>query len=498
MKNMKNIYHICICLMTIAWLTSCSDQLDVNPTSVITTNSFWETEGDAQGALVGMYVNLRTVAGRDLYYLGEARSDVLAMGTVGEGGWAKYYNQTLIPEDAGPSWQSFYTLVNSANLILKYVPEIEFTSEDRKNDILAQAYTMRAFTYFVMTKTWGRLPLRTEPIEGYDAETTQKERVSEEEVFELIKQDIDQALQLFPDNEFDEGRNMWSRPAANALKADVYLWTAKRRNGGEADLNTALSALNEVETASVSLLSDYEDIFEYENKGNEEIVMSVRFEQFEASSNYFYDMYLIASALPTNITDSTRNVILPIGGNNIVVPSASFKAQFSENDTRKDASFFEIYTNDETGTSSYFTTIVLKGRGTVVSGARLFLDDVILYRYADILLMKAEVKNALGQDPSDEINRVRQRAYGESFSEHTFVSGSQEENDEAILNERLLELAFEGKRWWDLLRFGKAIEMIPTLQSKDDPEHLLLFPISNTVLSLEPLIEQNSGYSSIN
>ena len=491
---MKIKYSIFVSLMTLLLITSCSDQLDVDPTSVITTNSFWQTEGDAQGALVGMYVNLRGVSSSSLYYLGEARSDMLAMGTVGEGGWAKYYRNTLNPTDAGPSWQSFYTLVNSANLIIKYVPDIEFTSEDKKNDILAQAYTMRAFTYFVMTRTWGELPLRTEPTEGYDAETTQKERSSVEEVFNLIKQDLDQALQLYPDNDFPEGRNMWSKLAANALKANVYLWTGKRMNGGEADFSTALAALNEVETANVSLLPEYANVFDYENKGNEEILMSVRFEQFEAGNNYFYDMYLIASALPTNIDDSTRNVILPIGGNNIVVPSESAKAQFTEDDARRDASFFEIFTSDEGGNRSYFTTIVLKGRGTVASGARLFLDDVILYRYADVLLMKAEAKNALGEDPSAEINLVRQRAYGENFDDYEFVSGTQEENDEAILKERLLELAFEGKRWWDLIRFGKAIEMVPSLQDKENPEHFLLFPISNSVLSLEPKIEQNPGY----
>ena len=475
-------------------VASCAEELAPDPTSVITTNSFWKTEGDAQGALVGMYVNLRNVAATDLYYLGEARSDVLAMGTVGEGGWAKYYRNTLNPTDAGPSWQNFYTLVNSANLIIKYVPSIAFTSEETKNNILAQAYTMRAFAYYVMVRTWGALPLRTEPLEGIDAETTQKERAPVEEVFTLIKQDLDQAIQFFPNNDFPEGRNRWSKPAANALKADVYLWTGKRLNGGEADFTTALSALNEVETASVSLLPDFESVFDYTNKGNEEIVMAVRFEQFETGNNYFSDMYLIASALPTNISDSARNVLLPIGGNNIVTPSESVKQQFTEDDTRRDASFFELYTQDEDGTSSYFTTVVLKGAGTVVSGARLFLDDVILYRYAEVLLMKAEAKNALGQDPAPEINQVRQRAYGENFDNHVFVSGSQEENDEAILQERLLELAFEGKRWWDLIRFGKALEVIPSLQDKANPEDFLLFPLSNEILSLEPRIQQNSGY----
>lgn len=93
----------------------------------------------------------------------------------------------------------------------------------------------------------------------------------------------------------------------------------------------------------------------------------------------------------------------------------------------------------------------------------LFLDDVIIYRYADVLLMKAEAKNALGVDPSFELNQVRKRAYGTKYSGYELVSNSKEANDNAILKKRLFELAFEGKRWWDLVRFGKAFQLISSL-----------------------------------
>src|SRR5690606_30386031 len=117
--------------------------------------------------------------------------------------------------------------------------------------------------------------------------------------------------------------------------------------------------------------------------------------------------------------------------------------------------------------------------------------DIVLYRYGDVLLMKAEAKNALGQDPSDEINAIRERAYGDNFQDHIFVSGSTEENDVALLEERLRELAFEGKRWWDLLRFEKALEYLPALENQ---EFKLLWPISSAVLSLENKVSQNPGY----
>jgi hypothetical protein len=206
-------------------------------------------------------------------------------------------------------------------------------------------------------------------------------------------------------------------------------------------------------------------------------------------------MWIISAAVPSNIDQETRDVIFPIGGGQgLMITSDLVRDQFSLEDARRDASFYEIFTINEGGQREYFSNISMKFRGTIIGGNRVFLSDPILYRYADVLLMKAEAKNALGQDPSVEMNRVRERAYGENFENHVFVSGSKEENDEAILQERLLELVYEGKRWWDLVRFDKAFDLVPSLQDRKGEDYLLLFPIDNNVLSLEPNVEQNPGY----
>ena len=280
--------------------TSCSDMLDVEPTSVITNASFWKTEDDANGALAGMYVKLRNEAQLNLFQLGEGRSEVMEWGKlVGTLDYDRLYLNTLDATFAGPSWIGFYATVNAANLILKYVPNIPFRTEAAKNTVLAQAYAMRAYVYFVMVRSWGDVPLRTEPTEGYSAETTSIGRAPQEEVFKLIKDDLEKALQLFPSNTFQNGRNTWSKASTNALKADVYLWTAKRLNGGQADFTTALEACNEVQTADVALLPDYASVFAYTNKANKEILMAVRFQQLESNTNnYFENMYIPASLVP--------------------------------------------------------------------------------------------------------------------------------------------------------------------------------------------------------
>ena len=100
----------------------------------------------------------------------------------------------------------------------------------------------------------------------------------------------------------------------------------------------------------------------------------------------------------------------------------------------------------------------------------------------------------MGQDPSAEINLVRKRAYKTEYENHVFSNGSKATNDDAILKERLLELATEGKRWWDLVRFDKAFDLVPSLENMEGQNDLLLWPIPLSVLSLEPKVEQNPGW----
>ncbi|MEO6917251.1 MAG: RagB/SusD family nutrient uptake outer membrane protein, partial [Chitinophagaceae bacterium] len=395
------------------------------------------------------------------------------------------------------TWTGYYSIVNAANLIIKYAPGVSFSTEASRNDFLAQAYTMRAYVYFLMARTWGELPIRTTPLEDYNFEAVQIPKSSLTEVFALIKSDIEKALQLFPANTFQTGRNLWSKPAANALKADLYLWTAKRMGGGSADLTTALDACNAAQTADATLLPAFSTIFDYNNKGNKEVLMAVNYVAVEAIDNYFFNGWLSVTTAYVATTDPAgKAAVGQLGGNNIWSPSALVRNQFTTDDQRRNATFIEVYNiNPTSGAKTVFGSVINKGDGTVISGTRYFADDIILYRYADVLLLKAEAKNGLGQDPSAEINLVRQRAYGTAFSAHIFQNGTKEVNDAAILQERLFELAYEGKRWWDLVRFGKAFDLVPSLQSNRGKDYLLLNPINALTLSLEPKVTQNPGYN---
>lgn len=483
MKN-YTLYYLMIIVTVSLW--SCSDILDLKPTSIITNSNFWSSEDDVEGAVTGLYVKLQDLAVLDLFIWGESRSEIMEWGQVsGTLDFDKFYLNTLNADNAGPDWRQIYEVINGANLILKYGNEIGFSSLDTKNTLFAEVYTVRAFMYYVLVRTWGKVPIRIDPVESYDVNVINKERSSVDDVFNLIKSDLNQALDLFPNANFNNGRNRWSKISALALKADVYLWTGRKLNGGESDIQAALESCQKiVNDDKVELLSTYSDIFRYGNKNNKEILMAVGFKALESGNNYFRNMY--SAPAPTDVDPITMEIIGQYAGGVVWSMREEVQNLFYDTDTRKNATFIHIPAD------SYHPALLTKGRGTLISGIRYYTSDIILYRYADVILMMAEAKNALGQDPSQEINLIRKRAYGNDYENHIFINGSQALNNEIILEERLLELATEGKRWWDLVRFEKALDLVPSLQDKG--KELLLFPISNNVLSLEPKIEQNPGY----
>ena len=147
-----------------------------------------------------------------------------------------------------------------------------------------------------------------------------------------------------------------------------------------------------------------------------------------------------------------------------------------------------------------------KGIGSINSNNnRIYDTDIIIYRYADALLMMAEVTNGLGESCSTYVNDVRKRAYGDDYAGHEYADGSFEANELAILHERDKEFVWEGKRWFDVVRMhdanGKSLAFsatanYPADKSILDPseEYKLLWPIDVDVMSVNPLLKQTPGY----
>uniref|UniRef100_UPI0025A3FF4F RagB/SusD family nutrient uptake outer membrane protein n=1 Tax=Bacteroides congonensis TaxID=1871006 RepID=UPI0025A3FF4F len=183
----------------------------------------------------------------------------------------------------------------------------------------------------------------------------------------------------------------------------------------------------------------------------------------------------------------------------------AFWSAYDEKDTRRDATFLEYYTQEDKDPSS-FGCVLKKCIGSINSNNnRIYDTDVIVYRYADALLMMAEVANGLGESCSTYINDVRKRAYGDDYAGHEYTDGSFEENELAILHERDKEFVWEGKRWFDVVRMQDASHnslvfsatanypaTSPLINTNE--KHKLLWPVDINTMNINPLLEQTPGY----
>lgn len=171
-----------------------------------------------------------------------------------------------------------------------------------------------------------------------------------------------------------------------------------------------------------------------------------------------------------------------------------------KNDNRYNT-FIRLYTNDEghypyePSDDTYKASVLKKFLGSIYDdGQRQNYNNVPLYRYADVVLMLAEAKNNLNEDPSAEINAIRQRAYGDNFEDYRFVNGDQASNRKAILDERFKEFVGEGKRWWDLVRAGEGL-VFEELDALDASEaYKIYYSISQSMLANDDQLTQTDGY----
>lgn len=487
-----------ILFITIAILGSC--ELDMQPESQLTYNGFWETEEAVRAAHSGIYGSYRNYA-YTLWQMGELRSDVWGGNTIeSPSGIDLIENNISTSIVHFGNWANFYGLLHYINDFIQSAPEVDFQNEEEKNHMLGQVYGIRAQIYYTMVKAWGDVPISTEPLLEVDLEKLKKPRSPKEEVMELIKSDIAQSLEYFGnDNSLWQGKNVyWSRGATLALKGDVYLWSGKVLGGGNADFNEAKSALSQVSGFS---LVPYENLWGQGNEFNSEFIFAFDYQQDQASNYYLYFTGRAVDFAELYDDEGNSMADFVVNGASRFGPSEKTLVALDDtNDVRRNT-FIRLYNDGENhvpfqpGEESYKGALLNKFLGIVDDdGTRKNFNNVPLYRLADVLLMLAEVKNNLGEDPSEEINAVRARAYGDNFAGNEFTSGSKAENTQAILNERMKEFVGEGKRWWDLVRAGDGIvfDEVATLNANE--AHKIYYSISQSMLANDSELTQTEGY----
>jgi hypothetical protein len=485
--------------------------LNLAPVSSLSDESFWKTPDQFDAFVSGIHQSFRSST-YSFELLGEVRADVFgtdpgsSSSFTGEAtqGVEKLWNNDLSLDNPGISnYGDFYFNINQINLLISKLNTTDIVTAANKQYYLGIAYGMRAFYYFQILKSWGKAIIQTEPTTAIDVTHLSKAASGEDSVMALIKSDIDQSAASFGDDySFKENKGYWSKAATLMLKAHVYLWTSYR-GGGNADAKVALNALDDIQTGipSLKLLPDYSDVFASDNKGNDEIIFAIR-NQLNESSLPFSGTFEPQTSLIVNYYDSADNRQFNVTDDNwsgllrAPVMIRTFR-RFADQDSRKWATFTPAYSLVN-GKYQIAGCFVSKYKGEQNAGSRVYTNDFPIYRYAGLLLLKAEAEIALGQDPSAAIDAVRKRAYGASYNPAVqgYPHQPVDQNPkEAILQERFFEFGFEGKRWYDLRRMGDSYvyeyTSVPSSES-----YKLLWPVDRNTLTNNPALKQTPGYPS--
>ena len=520
---MKKIIYIISLFVSSVLYTSC-DSLNLSPEDYFGGGDYWKNEAQVSGYMTGLHAQLR--ANYDMFYvLGEVRGGTQRVGTSSENTSLNYANlrSNVIDQDRPgiSNWYGLYSPIMKVNLFIQNVEnECSFLGDTDRKHYLAEAYGMRALYYFMLYRTYGGVPIVTE-VELLNGKVTADkfyvERSTPEATLQFIKSDINKSEDNYADvtiaNNYD--KTLWSKAATLMLKAEIYMWSAKvtitgHTATGTEDLKVAKSALSQV-VGKFELLSDYESVFSTSNRNNKEIIFTLHFADGEATNwggQFLYQDAVFIGQVYGRDGQKIQNDTLNLKGTGGVFRheyTHAFWSTYEAEDTRRDATFLEYYIKQEMDDES-FGCVLKKCTGSINSNnSRIYDTDVIVYRYADALLMMAEVANGLGESCSTYINDVRKRAYGDDYAGREYTDGSFEANELAILQERDKEFVWEGKRWFDVVRMqdGSHKSLVFSASANypatkaligTNEEYKLLWPLDVSTMNINPLLDQTPGY----
>lgn len=448
-------------------MTSCGDSFfDLEPASSVTIDKVYKTASDYNVAVIGCYAKLQSQVN---FYTEccEYRSDNLSLGAPTAGTQDRYDidHFTEKPSNGILSsyWANFNNNVYRCNLLLDQIDGANF-AENLKKQYKGEAMLIRALNYFNMYRIWGGVPATKHVVSA--AEALKVARYSDEQMFDLIAGDLKEIVDnnYLPETYSSADMGRATSGAAKALLGKVYLtfhkWT---------EAKDILSQL----IGKYQLVSPIAQVFDVDNKNNNEIIFAVHFnKEIEGEGHsYWYNL--------TNASDDTNQ-------------TSSLLNTFPTGDARKDLiTYVQVEKN---------VRLMNKFYDTKSPTFKTVGNDQILLRYADVLLMYAEALNEIQYDASEGslalkyLNAVRQRAGISNLTAKQLPT--QEKFRKGILVERQREFPYEGQRWFDLVRMGfaKSVMAENGIEIKD---YQLLFPIPQQEIEKvgdKSILWQNPGY----
>lgn len=475
---MKSNIYISIAISFL--LLSCSeDFLDLNPPSSPNVNSVYKTEADFQQAVVGIYDRMQN-AYRDIWQLTELRADN------GDHLWTGYDNIQRIdqfrmdPSDGilNGIWLDLYNTIERANTTLVQLAVSDPQIVENTDRHEGEAKFLRGLAYFHLAQIWGDVPIVLLPITPEEA--LELPQSIQADVFEQALNDFSDASILLPENYSVDNVGRATKGAARTLLAKTYLAVG--------DFQSAEPILEEVMGMGYELLPDYNDVFDHMDEHHAEYIFDLEYEPDLAGEGSNFTNQFI----PNN--PELRNHFGIAGGSGEQLsPTAEFMGLFEPQDRRISIS---ADTGFVQGNGDYFKTnhsFTLKYITPTISGNDSRANWKVT-RFADVILMYAEALNENGKTSEAimELNKVRERADASIYS----TALSQNEARDAIVLERRLELAFEGHRWYDLVRTGEALDELAA-KGYDIKPYMNLYakPQQQIDVVNDPqVLSQNQGY----
>lgn len=527
----KIIYTICLAAAPL-FFQAC-DSLDLAPIDWTASGNYWQNETHVNNFMIGLHNDLRAQLGTGHLEYGEYRSEVINSNTTVCGTSTKLgnYNINNISESntIKTSWGGFYSRILQVNLLIEQMESgCDFLTDSQRNYYKGVAYGLRAYYYFWLYRSYGGVPLELTVKVGQgsiSAPDLYLARSSAEATLAQIKTDVETSLQAFEKtSQKSPSYYYWSKDASLMLKGEVYLWSAKvatddsttphTTENSQSDLTAAKSALTQL--TGYGLEEDFSKLFKENGKlNNTEVILALYYDKDETTLGHCQNFFYHPGFNGNTVVDEDGN---ELGDDPINLQGAGLQYNeyresvvkaFDKTDSRRAATFFEYYREDD----NKFGCSMMKFFGQTIGTTHYFDPDVCLYRYADAILMLAEIENALTGKCATYLNQIRQRAYGENYSDEVaYVDGTFAENELAILKERNKEFVGEGKRWFDLLRLQDANKQ-PLVFSdeaayeengyktavldKATESYKVLWPIERSLINNDPLLTQTVNYPTI-
>ena len=514
MKIVSKIYRRTAILAAVAFAaltSSCTDYLTIIPPDVVVEENFWQTKDQVNGMLATSYLKLidKEAVKRAIVW-GDLRSENMTFNPSAGGDIKNIVEAAIIDENSYCNWSIYYEAISCANIVLESAAQVverdpDFSEGDR-DVVMGEMYAIRALCHFYLVRAFRDIPMAMKSAKN-DAEIPDYVQVHPLEALDMIMADLDRAEKMvMKSGAFANAQSNYGRITTNAvlaIKADVNLWraafteyykgTSYKLVHTEGNPMVAVNSsdaqryYDECEQNCRDIIANMDSLLELKNKGNEEkyaynLIQNTGSKKdkeahFSSAYNAIFGTKNSSESIfelqveGDNVKNGFFNGVIELYGSegkggSVVVP-ANFYSNYEDDDLRL-YSFTNQKTHGAQSASEQIYVVKYTAKGSPATDYRQSDDwdaNWIVYRRTDVLLMMAEAmvtRESAGEDDFKKAFNIVNAINTRSRIDSTDITNplkqanymTKEEAIKLVRKERLLELSYEGKRWYDLVRLA--------------------------------------------